>query len=333
VQPAPLISRLTGVKSLPLATSLLAIMAMSACTSNDSGDSATPTVQTSAVVDASPQPDPAARISTALSRPAVAGANRALAMAAAARAFKHFPVPPGSTRITRAPDQAPHLRGLHAYIGPVDRTLTRTSWWLVPLRYDRLVAWYVAHTPADPRTTYVPGATTPSPDAQIYWQTHHRYPAFSPPAEVVAYTKLGPRTTAIRTDLTLAARADRALDTLVPATVTSLEITRRAIDGPDTTPTTVTITDQSHILDVVAAFDRARGDYASVEPGGCGSPVGIVYTYAVTFHWPAHTLVVDAGQALCGIGRGLTLDGSHLPQTLHDDTELDNALKAAFDGA
>jgi hypothetical protein len=150
---------------------------------------------------------------------------------------------------------------------------------------------------------------------------------------VVAYTALGPHTTAIRTDVTLAARADRTADTLVPATVTSLDITKRAIDGSDTTPTTVTVTDKGHILGVVAAFDRARGDYASIGFGPCGSPVGLVYRYAMTFHWPAHTLVVDAGEPLCGIARELTLDGSTLPQTLHDDRELDNALKAAFDAA
>jgi hypothetical protein len=333
VEPAALISRPTGVRSLSLATSLLVVVAISACTSSGSGDSAAPTVQTSAVADASPRPESTARISTALREPGAAAANRALAMAAAARAFRHFPVPPGSTRITRAPDRAPRLRGLHAYIGPVDKTLTRTGWWLVPLRYDRLVAWYVSHTPADRGSAYYADGTGPAPDAQIYWQTRHRSPAFSPPAEVVAYTTLGPHATAIRTDVTLAARVDRTADTLVPATVTSLAITKRAIDGPDTTPKTVTITDRSHILDVVAAFDRASGAYASVEPGPCGSPGGIVYIYAVTFHWPDHTLVVDPGQALCGVGRGLNLDGSQLPQTLEDDAELNNALSAAFDAS
>ena len=77
-------------------------------------------------------------------------------------------------------------------------------------------------------------------------------------------------------------------------------------------------------LSHVAAFDALKGDFASTAPHPCGSPVGLVYTYAVTFHWPGHTLVVDPGQALCGVGRRLTLDGSHLPQTLQDDSELDN---------
>jgi len=203
----------------------------------------------------------------------------------------------------------------------------------VPLRYDRLVAWYAAQTGANVRSTYVAGATTPSPDAELAWQTHGASSAYSAPVDVVAYTQLGPHLTAVRTEVTLAARADRTAKTLVPATVTSIDITKKAIDGPNASPATVTVTDQMRVLAVVAAFDALKGDFASTGARPCGSPVGLVYNYAVTFHWPAHTLVVDPGQALCGVGRGLTLDGSRLPQTLQDDPELDNALRAAIDGS
>jgi len=95
----------------------------------------------------------------------------------------------------------------------------------------------------------------------------------------------------------------------------------------------VTVTDQMRVLAVVAAFDALKGDFASTGPQPCGSPVGLIYHYAVTFRWPAHTLVAGPGQALCGVGRGLTLDGSRLPQTLQDDSELDHALRAAIDGS
>jgi hypothetical protein len=215
----------------------------------------------------------------------------------------------------------------------VDTSLTRTGWWLVPLRYDRLVAWYVAHTPADVRSTYLPDAPTPAPDAALDWVTQDASTAYSTPVDVVEYSRLGPHVTALRADVTLAARADRTAETLVPANVTSIDITKKAIDGPDTSPQTVTAFNRRDMLAAVAAFDSLRGDFASHNPFGCGSPVGIVYTYAVTFHWPGHTLVVDPGVELCRIGRGLTLDGSHLPQTLQNDAELDNALKAAFDGS
>jgi hypothetical protein len=109
-------------------------------------------------------------------------------------------------------------------------------------------------------------------------------------------------------------------------------VTKQAIDGPDTTPKTVTVNDHSQILAVIKAFDSLTGDFASVAPHACGSPAGLIYTYAVTFHWPGHNLIVSPGQALCGEGRGLTWDGSILPQTLQDDAELDNALTAAFHG-
>jgi hypothetical protein len=195
------------------------------------------------------------------------------------------------------------------------------------------VAWYAAHTGANVRSTYVRGATTPSPDAELDWQTHVASSGYSAPVDVVAYTQLGPHLTALRTDVTLAARADRTARTLVPATATSIDITKKAIDGPNASPTTVTVTDQMRVLAAVTAFDALKGDFASTAPHPCVSPVGLAYTYAVTFHWPAHTLVVDPGQALCGVGRGLTLDGSHLPQTLQDDSELDNALSAAIGGS
>ena len=262
--------------------------------------------------------------------PVVAGRNRGLARAAAADAFERFPVPSGSTRLNAAPRRAPRLRQLGAYIEPVDTTLTRTGWWLVPLRYDQLVAWYTARTPTDVRSTYPPNSTSSARAAEFDWPTRDRSAAYSTPVDVVDYTRLGPHLTAIRTDVTLAARADRTAPTLVPMTVTSVDVTKRAIDGPDTTPKTVTVANPARILPVVDAFDALSGDYASVEPHPCGSPVGIVYTYAVTFHWPRHTLVVDADAALCGIGRGLTRDGHKLPQALEDDSKLDNALAAAY---
>ena len=326
-------TRPTGVRSLLLLTSLAGVVAISACSFSHPVGSATRPAPTPPVAHESPQPDPTARISAAIRKPVVAGTNRALAVTAAARAFGHFPVPPGSTRIETAPAHAPHLRRLGAYLGPVDTSLTRTGWWLVPLRYDRLVAWYAAHTGANVRSTYVPGATTPSPDAGLDWQTHDTSSAYSAPVDVVAYARLGPHLTALRADVTLAARADRTANTLVPTTVTSIDVTKRAIDGPDTSPTTTTVTDHQRLRAAVAAFDALRGDFASTEPHACGSPVGLVYTYAMTFHWPAHALVVDPGRALCGVGRGLVLDGSHLPQTLQDDAELVNVLKAAFDRA
>jgi hypothetical protein len=260
----------------------------------------------------------------------VAGTNRRLAIKEAARRIAHFPVPPRATRADALPPNAGYLRRLRAQDGEVDTSLTRTQWWLVSIGYRRLINWYVAHTPADRRETQYPNGRVAT-QAVLDWDTHGHSSAYSQPAMIVAYTRLGPHSTAIRTDVTLAARADRTARTLVPATVTRIEITRQAIDGPNASPQTVTVTDQEHLNTVVAAFDRDPGWYRSVEPSGCGSPVGIVYLYAVTFYWPHHRLAADSGEPLCGIGRKLTRDNTTLPQTLSDDDSLDAALKTAFD--
>jgi hypothetical protein len=261
---------------------------------------------------------------------ASAGTNRKLAVTAAARAIADFPVPPGATRIDRAPPHAGTLRRLKAFIGRDDLSLTRTRWWLVPLRYNQVVDWYVEHTPAKRGSTQYHSGGRPAPDAEVYWETHVRTAAYSPPAEVVGYARLGPHLTALLTGVTLAARFDRTSNTLVPTTVTSLQVTRQAIDGPDTSPRTVTVTDQADIFSVVRVFDHVRGWYDSARSIACGSPGGIVYLYAVTFHWPRHTLVVDTGQPLCGTGRKLTRDGTTLPQTLDPNDQLDATLKTAF---
>jgi hypothetical protein len=150
---------------------------------------------------------------------------------------------------------------------------------------------------------------------------------------VVSYARLSANATAIRTDVTLAARYDRTAETLVPTTVTSIDITKRAIDGRNTTPTTATVDNPALISRVVNAFNNLDGAMAHTKPSPCGSPGGIVYVYAVTFHWPGHTLTVDPGASLCRIGRGLTLDHSKLPQTLEDDNALDHALQHALDAS
>jgi hypothetical protein len=265
--------------------------------------------------------------------PASTGSNRRLAVLAAARAIKHFPVPPGSTRLDTPPPHARHLRRLRVFSYPVDPSLTRTQWWLVPRRYDALVAWYAANTPADRDTTSYHSGGKSVPEAELYWRVHDTSKAYSPPTEVVSYARLGPELTAIRTDVTLAARADRTSKTLVPDNVTSMLISRHAIDGPDTAPKTVTVTDQNFIFAVIDAFDRVRGAYVPAGGSACGSPDRLVYRYSVTFHWPGHTLLVEAGEPLCELGRRLSLDGVQLPEPLEEGHAFVKALRAAFEAA
>ena len=115
--------------------------------------------------------------------------------------------------------------------------------------------------------------------------------------------------------------------------MTSIEISRTAISGPTPRPTTQTsVTDLEAIDSVVAAFNSLNGATAHTTLP-CGSPVGIVNAYAVTFHWPGHTLAVGSGQSLCAIGRHLVLNGTKLHQALEDDEALVVALQAAIDAA
>ena len=279
----------------------------------------------------SPQIAPAARLSRRdLPPPAVPGTNRSLALAASARMIARFPVPPGAIRVAAPPPRAAYLSRLRALDGPVDGSLTRTRWWIVPRGYHRLVDWYVAHTPTHRESTQYPSGRTAT-ESVLTWESHGPATAYSPPSKVVTYSRLTRHSTAIRTDVTLAARDDRTAATLVPPTVTRIEITRQAIDGPDASPSTVTVSDQRDLDAVLAAFDRVRGAYRSGGAFGCGSPVGIVYLYAVTFHWPHHTLVVDSGQPLCEIGRRLTRDGVVVHQRLDPDSPLDPVLQAVYD--
>ena len=259
--------------------------------------------------------------------PSTKPSNRELARAGAARVLGTVPVPPRSTRSHSAP--VARLRHLRVQVEPLDPSLTRTRWWVVPLSYRALVAWYDAHTPANVSSAYTTGSPSPEPQGDLDWLTHDRSAAYSTPAVAVSYASLGPHSTAIRTDVTLAARYDRTAATLAPTSVTSIDITTSANDGPLRSPATVTVTDPASIARVVSAFNGLRGAYAQA-PMACGSPVGVVVDYVVAFHWPGHTLAVDPGAPLCGIGRALTLDGTKLPQTVADGAPLDTALQKAF---
>jgi hypothetical protein len=185
--------------------------------------------------------------------------------------------------------------------------------------------------PADRDTASYHHGGRLSPKALVWWQPDLRSKAFSPPTKVVSYRRLGPHLTAIRTDVTLAARADRTAETLVPDSVTSLEIAKWTIDDKGTDPTTVTATDQGSVFRVIDAFNRVAGDYVSSESFGCASPEGVDHLYSVTFHWPGHTLAVGTGEPLCALGRKLTLDGTNLPRKLANSHRLNKVLKEVFD--
>lgn len=190
-----------------------------------------------------------------------------------------------------------------------------------------LVRWYGAHSRANLGSANFPDGSL-SPHGDLDWEIPVNTTAYSAPFALVSYVRNGPRRTKIRTDATLAARYDRTAPTVVPPNVTRIDIIKTALGGP-AHPSAATVTDRAHLTRITAAFNTLDGAFAHALPAACGSP-GDTYVYAVTFHWPGHTLAVDPGAPLCGVGMGLTLDGVRLHQTLEDNRNLDAALAAAF---
>jgi len=257
--------------------------------------------------------------------PVPPGANRAEAAGVAARIFERAPVPPDARKQTEPP--SPKLRKRGAYINDVDPSLSRTGFWIVPMSYVDLVQWYADHTPANPDETTVSGSSRPEPDAVMYWEAGKGRAAYTQPAIIVEYARLGPGRTALRLDVTLAARDDRTAETLVPVEqLESVTITPHTVAGGQHPPPPVKVTDPTQLRALGDAFNRAPGAASRSLPGACGSPTGDYLEYAVRFRWPGHTLEATTGSPLCRIGRDLILDGTTLPQKLGMDARLDDLL-------
>ena len=264
--------------------------------------------------------------------PVPLGYDRAQAMSAAARIFERAPVPPGARPQDEPPSRKLRARG--AYVDDVDPSLSRTGFWIVPRSHVGLVQWYADHTPANPDETKVSGSSTPEPYAVMFWEVGKDRAAYTQPAIVVSYARLGPGRTALRIDVTLAARDDRTAETLVPvAALESVTITSHTVTAGVEPPPPVTVTDDTQLRTLGEVFNRARGAASRALPGACGSPTGDYLEYAVEFRWPGHTLEATTGRPLCRVGRDLVLDGMTLPQKIGIDPRLDDLLaRLAEDG-
>lgn len=257
--------------------------------------------------------------------PVPLGYDRAQATRAAARIFERIPVPPDARPQDEPP--APELRERGAYIDDVDPSLSRTGFWIVPMSHVDLVQWYADHTPADPGETEVSGSSRPEPAGVMDWEVGKDRAAHTQPAVVVSYARLGPGRTALRVDLTLAARDDRTAETLVPvADLESVTITPHTVSAGAEPPPAVTVTEATQLRALGDAFNHARGAASRALPGPCGSPTGDYLEYAVRFRWPGHTLEATTGRPLCRVGRDLILNGMTLPQRIGIDARLDDLL-------
>jgi len=308
-----------SVRLLLVAVLALGLAACSAAAARETSDAPTQSVR--------PAP-------TVAPTPGVVGHNRSLAVAELAKLRGSFPLPPRAVRSPTAPTR--RMRHLTAYMEPVDGTLVRPRWWIVRMPYLEVVHWYVDHTPANIATTIAPGSPTPVAESELYWRAGQATDAYSSPWEVVAYAKLGPARTALRTDVTLGYRFDRTAETFVPATVTSIDVTSVSIEASDGgLRTTATLTDPASIGNVVAAFNGLLGSFEHQAPGPCaspGAPLGdkVPPEYALTFRWPGHEMAVGTGAPLCGVGRPLTRDGTKLPQSLEDSDAFNQTIAGAL---
>lgn len=274
--------------------------------------------------------DPGTRAPLAVEvpEPATEGSNRKAAVAEAANVLRTLPVPPGAIRLDRAPDG---FQASECICGSVDASLTRTNYWIVPLSPAALVTWFHTHSPADITGAFLPNSKVASPAGDMLWSVPSNSAAFSDPTVYISYARLSATTTAIGATVYLAALSDRTAKTLAPDTVTSIEITKTTVGGPEHASVTRTITDRSKLAAIVTAFNDLKGSATDSQFHACGSG-GIGFSYTVTFNWPGHSLTVDPGHASCGKGRGLSLNGAQLPQTL-DNTSSNDALDGASERA
>jgi hypothetical protein len=257
--------------------------------------------------------------------PVPPGHNREGAAQVADRLLREAPLPP--LAVPQREESSRFLHELSAYFGDVDPSLTRTGYWIVPMSHLDLVDWYAAHTPANPDETKVSSSSTPEPQGVMGWEVGTSTASYTQPAMIVAYARLGPEQTALRIDVTLAARDDRTARTLVPASgLESVVITPRSVSKGQSPPPPVTVTDPSQLRALGDAFNRATGAAARAEPHPCGSPGNDYLEYAIVFRWPRHTLEATTGSPLCGVGRELRLDGELLPQKIGIDARLDDLL-------
>jgi hypothetical protein len=269
---------------------------------------------------------------TAAPAGAVAGTNRALAAAEAGRISLSLSLPPGARAVPAFPSR---LLGRLVDAGVAsDPTLRRVGRWVVPLSKLSMERWYARHLPSSVSHDYDPSAP-PATRGYFGWRVTENSPAFTDPEVLLAFVGWGRHRTALRTDVSLAAYSDRTAETLVPATVTRIDIRARAIDGPPPFPhKRGSTSDPAVVGRIASSFDAITGAPEGAGPSPCGSLVGSpgqrAYVYTVTFHWPGHELVVDPGQPTCGVGMGLTLNGRRLPQVLAGTEEFDRSLEAAL---
>ena len=89
--------------------------------------------------------NPTTRPATASAPGRTTAQNKAAARAEAARLLRAVPLPPGGRRLTHSP--MPGLRSASVGVGPSDPTMSRHTWWTVPMTSAAFARWLRHHRP------------------------------------------------------------------------------------------------------------------------------------------------------------------------------------------
>lgn len=257
-------------------------------------------------------------------------ANRRLAAAESARIIGLVPLPAGATRLAGEPAGWPSDWG--ESLGPSDGSLTRTSWWSVPLPVQDVTSHLATHAPAgmrhapgdDPMTEVSPGFWTAT------YEEASRAPAsYTDPQLLVQVHEMGGRTL-VRADSFLGARAVRTPEEEIPGLVTGVTIERVAAQGPGRTGGPLPTVQLTYPVDR-DAIDRLvraiNGLYASIDPPAvlsCPAMLPPLQKDTLTFHTGRGTFVFRL-TPWCNGQVEVSHDGHALAPTL-DPGDLVNVI-------
>jgi hypothetical protein len=199
---------------------------------------------------------------------------RRIAAAESERTLRLAPVPPGARRLPGRPDGWP--RSLRIGMSPENTHLTRMAWYSVPLGYDAVQRFLLAHRPR--------GMTTPGAGYElgtvgfVDFETRHprRPEAYNGPVLMVQWKVIGQRTV-IRYAAVLASRGVRDPASFVPGDVTSVDVEhlRNASGAANATRVVSTLrftakADPVAFHQVVAALDGLYGPPLANTDSSCG---------------------------------------------------------------
>ena len=270
--------------------------------------------------------------------------NRRRAVAASEAALAGLPVPVGSVRLGGQPSGWPPGR---MGLGPSDFSLTRTSWWSVPMSLRDVASFFTTHAPdgmEHPTGEDVIGSGNgDGVDYTTYIVIEPADPAaYSGLALLVQFKQFGEHTV-LRADTFLAARFAVPEEVRITGDVTTVRIDRRSPGSPSHSVrsgavSSAELTSPQDAAQITRLVDEFNGLYGGLtERGAISCPFAPPRRVTVTFSVLAGTdqaATVVAEQDLgCWSQIHVTLDGTPLRLTLEPSARWDNLVDEIADSA